>query len=105
MEQVADLDVVTLGTDLDHLLDFGDGREVEVLAAALGKEVAGGIADGFAADMLLNGAAERTWPRKIGAEAWFGFRNCDRYEVEEQSFMLRGDEVLTVLNIPANGLG
>ena len=57
------------------------------------------------ADMLLNGAAEQTWPRKIGAEAWFGFRNCDRYEVEEQSFMLRGDEVLTVLNIPASGLG
>jgi len=61
--------------------------------------------ESFAADMLLNGAAEQTWPRKIGAEAWFGFRNCDRYEVEEQSFMLRGDEVLTVLNIPANGLG
>ena len=46
MEQVADLaDVVTLGTDLDHLLDFGDGREIEVPAAALGKEVAGEIAD------------------------------------------------------------
>jgi hypothetical protein len=30
-------------------------------------------------------------PRKIGADAWFDFRNCDRFEVEEQSFMLRGD--------------
>jgi hypothetical protein len=36
--------------------------------------------------MLLNGAAEQRWPRK------------------KQSFMLRG-EVLTVLNIPASGLG
>jgi hypothetical protein len=59
----------------------------------------------FAADMLFNGAAEQNWPRKVGADAWFNFRNCDRFEVEEQSFMLPGDEVLTVLTIPADGLG
>jgi Zn-dependent peptidase ImmA (M78 family) len=59
----------------------------------------------FAADMLFNGAAEQNWPRKIGADAWFNFRNCDRFEVEEQSFMLPGDEVLTVLTVPGNGLG
>jgi Zn-dependent peptidase ImmA (M78 family) len=59
----------------------------------------------FAADMLFNGAAEQNWPRKMGADAWFNFRNCDRFEVEEQSFMLPGHEVLTVLTIPANGLG
>jgi Zn-dependent peptidase ImmA (M78 family) len=59
----------------------------------------------FAADMLFNGAAEQNWPRKMGADAWFNFRNCDRFEVEEQSFMLPGHEVLTVLTVPANGLG
>jgi hypothetical protein len=59
----------------------------------------------FAADMLFNGGAEQNWPRKVGADAWFGFRNCDRFEVEEQSFMLPGEEVLTVLLIPEKGLG
>jgi Zn-dependent peptidase ImmA (M78 family) len=58
----------------------------------------------FAADMLFNGAAEQNWPRKMGADAWFNFRNCDRFEVEEQSFMLPGDEMLTILTVPANGL-
>jgi Zn-dependent peptidase ImmA (M78 family) len=59
----------------------------------------------FAADMLFNGAAEQVWPRKIGADAWFDFRNCDRYEIQEQSFMQPGPEVLTVLTIPGDGLG
>jgi hypothetical protein len=59
----------------------------------------------FAADMLFNGAAEQNWPRKIGADAWFNFRNCDRFDIEEQSFMLPSEEVLTVLTIPEDGLG
>ncbi|HLH92900.1 MAG TPA: ImmA/IrrE family metallo-endopeptidase [Xanthobacteraceae bacterium] len=59
----------------------------------------------FAADMLFNGAAEQTFPRKMGADAWFDFRNCDRHEILEQSFMLPGPEVLTVLTIPEDGLG
>ncbi len=59
----------------------------------------------FAADMLFNGVAEQNWPRKIGADAWFNFRNCDRFDIEEQSFMLPGEEVLTVLTIPEDGLG
>jgi hypothetical protein len=42
----------------------------------------------FASDMLFNGAAEQTFPRKMGADAWFDFRNCDRFEIQEQSFML-----------------
>jgi Zn-dependent peptidase ImmA (M78 family) len=54
----------------------------------------------FAADMLYNGGAEQSWPRKIGADAWFDFRNCDRFEIEEQSFLLLRDEVFTVLTIP-----
>jgi Zn-dependent peptidase ImmA (M78 family) len=61
--------------------------------------------ESFAADLLLKGAAEQNWPRKIGADAWFGFRNCDRFEIEEQSFMLPGEQVLTVLTIPEHGLG
>lgn len=58
----------------------------------------------FAADMLFNGGAEQPWPRKMGADAWFNFKNCDRFEVEEQSFMLPNEEVLTILTIPEEGL-
>jgi len=54
----------------------------------------------FAADMLFNGAAEQNFPRKMPADAWFDFKGCDRYEVEEQSFLLPDDEVLTVLKLP-----
>lgn len=59
----------------------------------------------FAFDILHNGKPEDTFPRKNGAGAWFEFRNVDRYEIYEQSFPLPSDEVLTVLTIPAEGLG
>jgi len=59
----------------------------------------------FAADMLFNGGAEQNWPRKMGADAWFNFRNCDRFEIQEQSFLLPGEEVLSILTIPEDGLG
>jgi Zn-dependent peptidase ImmA (M78 family) len=55
----------------------------------------------FAADLLLNGAGEQNFPRKIGADAWFDFKNCDQFVVEEQSFLLPNNEVLTVLILPA----
>jgi Zn-dependent peptidase ImmA (M78 family) len=54
----------------------------------------------FAADMLFNGAAEQNFPRKMPADAWFDFKGCDRFEVEEQSFLLPNDEVMTVLKLP-----
>jgi Zn-dependent peptidase ImmA (M78 family) len=54
----------------------------------------------FAADMLFNGAAEQNFPRKMPADAWFDFKGCDRHEVEEQSFLLPDEEVLTVLKLP-----
>jgi hypothetical protein len=54
----------------------------------------------FAADMLFNGATEQRFPRKIGADAWFDFKGCDRFEVEEQSFLLPNEEILTVLKLP-----
>lgn len=54
----------------------------------------------FAANILFTDAAEENFPRKMPADAWFGFKGCDRFEVEEQSFRLPGDEVLTVLRLP-----
>lgn len=54
----------------------------------------------FAADMLFNEAAEENFPRKMPADAWFGFKGCDRFEVEEQSFRLPDEEILTVLKLP-----
>jgi Zn-dependent peptidase ImmA (M78 family) len=54
----------------------------------------------FAADMLFNRAAEQNFPRKMPADAWFGFKGCDRFDVEEQSFLLPNEEVLTVLKLP-----
>ena len=47
-----------------------------------------------------NGAAEENFPRKMPADAWFDFKGCDRSLVEEQSFLLPNDEVLTVLKLP-----
>jgi Zn-dependent peptidase ImmA (M78 family) len=54
----------------------------------------------FAADMLFNGASEQSFPRKVPADAWFNFNGCDRHEVEEQSFMLPNEEIMTVLMLP-----
>jgi|HubBroStandDraft_6_1064221.scaffolds.fasta_scaffold499983_1 hypothetical protein len=59
----------------------------------------------FAFEILHAGAKEDAFPRKNGAGAWFEFRNVDRYEVQEQSFPLPNDEVLTILTIPESGLG
>jgi Zn-dependent peptidase ImmA (M78 family) len=61
--------------------------------------------DTFAFEILHNGAREDSFPRKNGAGAWFEFRNVDRYEINEQSFPLPNDQVLTVLTIPEDGLG
>lgn len=61
--------------------------------------------ESFAHGVLFSGASEEKWPRKIGADAWFDFKGCSRYEVEEQSFWVARDEILTVLTILDNGLG
>lgn len=60
--------------------------------------------DSFAYGLLFQGAPEEKWPRKIDADAWFDFKGCDRYQVEEQSFCVARDEILTVLTIPDNEL-
>jgi|SRR5229473_1101149 len=61
--------------------------------------------DSIAFEMLFGEATEISYARKIGADAWFEFRGVDRYEVQEQSFLQPNDEVLTLLIIPAEGLG
>ncbi len=58
----------------------------------------------FAADMLLRDADEQNFPRKNPADAWFDFKGCDRYEVEEQSFLLPDEEILTVLTLPRHAI-
>lgn len=58
----------------------------------------------FAADMLFRGADEQSFPRRNPADAWFDFKGSDRFEVEEQSFLLPGDEILTVLTLPQRAI-
>jgi len=53
--------------------------------------------------MLLRGADEQNFPRRNPADAWFDFKGCDRYEVEEQSFLL-DEEILTVLTLPPQAI-
>lgn len=62
-------------------------------------------AQSFAFEILHNSVKEDRFPRKNGAGAWFEFRNVDRYEVQEQSFPLPNEEVLTIITIPEEGLG
>jgi hypothetical protein len=61
--------------------------------------------ESIAFEMLFGGAAEISYARKIGADAWFEFRGVERYEIQEQSFLLPNNEVLTLLILPAEGLG
>lgn len=56
--------------------------------------------ESYAGHMLFDGEAEQNFPRKTPAEAWFSFKGCDRSEVEEQSFLLPNDEILTILKLP-----
>ncbi len=61
-------------------------------------------AESIAFEMLFGGAAEISYARKIGAEAWFEFRNVQRYEVHEQAFLLPNEEVLSVVTLPSDAL-
>ena len=51
-------------------------------------------------EYAVNDAHEENFPRKMPADAWFGFEGCNRSEVEEQSFRLPDDEILVVLKLP-----
>lgn len=61
--------------------------------------------ESFAFDLLFGDAGECRYPRKIGADAWFDFRGVDRFEVQEQSFRLPNEEILTLLILPDDALG
>jgi Zn-dependent peptidase ImmA (M78 family) len=61
--------------------------------------------DSFAFDLLFKGATEAAYPKKVGADAWFDFRGVDRFEMQEQSFLLPSNEVLTLLILPDKALG
>jgi hypothetical protein len=54
----------------------------------------------FAHEILVGRASDDSFPRKIGADAWFDFKNCDRYEIQEQSMSLPNGQVLSLLTIP-----
>jgi hypothetical protein len=60
--------------------------------------------ESFAFEMLFGGAAESAYPRKVGADAWFEFRGVGRFDIEEQSFLLPNEEVLTLLTLPQEAL-
>jgi hypothetical protein len=62
-------------------------------------------AESIAFEMLFGGAAEISYARKVGAEAWFEFRGVERHEIQEQAFLLPNDEVLTLLILPAEAIG
>jgi Zn-dependent peptidase ImmA (M78 family) len=51
-------------------------------------------------DLLFASGREYPIPQKIGADAWFDFRGADHHEIQEQSFLLPNNEVLTLLVLP-----
>jgi len=56
-------------------------------------------ADSYAFDMLFGGAQEQSYPRKIGADAWFDRSGAAKFEILEQSFALPNNEIATLLII------
>jgi hypothetical protein len=54
-------------------------------------------ADSFAFGVLFGGTSEDAFPRKIGADAWFGRWEAERYEVLEQTIRTGDDEILTLV--------
>lgn len=55
--------------------------------------------DSYAFDLLHGKGEEQPFPRKIPAAAWFDRHEADRYEVQEQSFKVAVDEVVTLLTL------
>lgn len=54
---------------------------------------------------LLNDpqAEDQSFPRKIGADAWFDNWEAERFEITEQSFRVPGEGIVTIL-VLANGM-
>jgi len=55
--------------------------------------------DSFAFDVLFGRASEQSFPRKIGADAWFDRRDADQHEVREQTIKTADDEILSLVLI------
>jgi len=54
--------------------------------------------------LLFGNDTESTYPRRIGADAWFTHKHADRYEIKEQSFKVQSDEIITILIVEDDGL-
>ena len=61
--------------------------------------------ESFAYEMLFNDATGESSPRRMPAEAWFSFNDCDKHEVLEQSIRLPNDRLLTILTLPDAAMG
>ena len=57
--------------------------------------------ESFAFTMMYgNDARTESFPRKIGADAWFDHHAAAEFEITEQSFKLPTGDVVTILNLP-----
>jgi hypothetical protein len=61
-------------------------------------------AEGFAFGVLFGDQPEDAFPRKIGADAWFGQWGAERYEVQEQTIRTGEDEILSLIIITDLGM-
>lgn len=59
--------------------------------------------ESFAFDLLHNAhTQDQSFPRKMGADAWFENQAAPKYEITEQSFRVPGEGVVTVLLLDRN---
>ena len=54
--------------------------------------------DSYAFDLLHNAGAEQPNPRRIGADAFFDRWGADRHDVEEQSYRVSDDQIVTLIH-------
>lgn len=54
--------------------------------------------DSYAFDLLHNAGPEQSSPRRIGADAFFDRREAERFEVEEQSFRVGEQQIVTLIH-------
>lgn len=56
-------------------------------------------AESFAFEVLFGNKADDTFPRKVGADAWFDRSDTEEFDIQEQSMRISGSEILTLLTI------
>lgn len=63
-------------------------------------------AESFAFDLLHNAnSQDQSFPRRIGADAWFDNWAAPKYQVTEQSFRVPGEGVVTILLLDPGMIG